>query len=117
MYEETDIIVQRPFQAVTIKPKEPRGKPRRAFKLNVDRYVMGGHEYHLLLIPYTHTEALGARRSRTKSIAPMLPKEPGVEGVDYNARPQRMEWPKNGHLQFVRKERVEVAKEEAAWAG
>lgn len=116
MSEAYDVTVQRPFQMVAVKPKAARGKSRRAVKLNIDRFVPGGHEYHLLLIPYTETERLGARRSRTKLVAPLLPTEPGLEGVDYHAKPQRIPFPRNGHLQFVRKERVEVAKEESPWA-
>lgn len=116
-WDHIDITVQRPFQMVTIRPKTPHGKPRAAVRLNMDRRVMGGDDYHLLLIPYSKQEALGARVTRTKSIAPVLPDVPGVEGVDYGARPARIRWPMSGHLQFVRKDRVEVSKAESPWAG
>jgi hypothetical protein len=114
MNDEIDVTVQRPFKMVTIKP-EGRGRPRNALRLNVDR-VVRGRRYTLLLIPYSKEEAIGARKGRTVAIAPYMPDEPNVEGVDYNARPARMVWPKSGHLQFVRAERVSDAKETRQWA-
>lgn len=112
-----DVVVQRPFQAVMIKPKTPRGRPRRAMKLNIDRVVYGGGKYHLLWIPYSKAEKFHARPVKTLLVKPMLPNEPGVEGVDYSARPELIEYEKHGHMQFVGVDRVDVAAEESPWAG
>lgn len=112
-----DVVLTRPFIPVLIKPKG-KGQPRRATRLNVKRTVKGKDgEYHLVLIPYTEGEMIGRRLGKTIDISPLLPDAPGVEGVDYGARPQRMEWPACGHLQFVRGDRLEVSREDSPWAG
>lgn len=112
-----DVVHARPFIPVLIKPKSGRGPARRATRLNVTRNVYGGERYELLLIPYTEQERIGRRVARTRDVASFLPDVPGVEGVDYSARPARLRWPKNGHLQFVRADRIEISRESAPWAG
>jgi hypothetical protein len=111
-----ELVLARPFIPVHIKPKLPRGRPRAAVRLNVVRSSRGG-EYDLLLIPYTETEMVGRRRARTRDVSSLLPDEPGVEGIDYGARPARIQWPKRAHLQFVRRERVDTSREGSPWAG
>lgn len=111
--DQIDTIKSRPFRAVIIKPKG-RGRPRRALQLNVER-VVDGITYQQVLIPYT-PEEMAARRMKSTFVAPMLP-DKLVEGVDYNARPQKMSYHKSGHLQFVRSERLSSSAEEKPWAG
>lgn len=114
--DEDEFVHARPFIPVVIKPKG-RGPGRRATRLNVTRNVFGGSVYELLLIPYTPQERIGRRLSRTRDIKSLLPDVAGIEGVDYSAKPARLRWPKNGHLQFVRSDRIEISREVAPWAG
>jgi hypothetical protein len=114
--DPVDVVVARPFKTVVIKPKlGSKGRPRRALQLNTER-VVDGMTYQQVLIPYT-PEEMAARRMKSRLVAPMLPDKPGVEGIDYGARPQRMSYHKCGHLQFVRSERIAASAEEKPWAG
>lgn len=111
-----DVIVARPFTPVVIKPKPgTRGKKRVALRLNRER-IVSGMRYQLVMIPYTDGER-ARRRLKHKMLAPLLPDEPGVEGVDYGARPQPFAYHKGGHLQYVQEERLAAFQGERPWAG
>lgn len=111
---EIDKVVARPFKPAMLRNKSGRGS-RRVLQLNKERYV-NGVTYQQVLIPYTPIE-MRTRRLKHRSLAPFLPDEPNVEGVDYNARPQMQAFHAWGHLQFVREDRLEKAKESSPWAG